>query len=138
MSPSRELLQCVGRKAAAAYLLCQRDLSCIPQFCCCRERCLSLSRHFFCHLPSPQTRFFAGAAVCSPGSVRYLQDQFTAAPVPLQGPHVPPVAFPALGSLLVFLMQLYSSQNRSLYFTHPFAMCLPEQGDITLALQKAN
>lgn len=93
---------------------------------------------FFCHLPSPQTRFFAGAAVRSPGSTRYLQDQRTAAPVPLQGPHVPPAAFPALGSLLVFIMQLYSSQNRSLYFIHPFAMCLPEQGDIMLALQKAN
>lgn len=137
VSPSRELLQCVGRKAAA-YLPCQRDLPCIPQFCCFRERCLSLPHRFFCHLPSPQTRFFAGAAVRSPGSARYLQDQFTAAPVPLRGPHVPPPAFPALGSLLVFIMQLYSSQNRSLCFIHPFAMCLPEQGDIMLALQKAN
>lgn len=60
--------------------------------------------------------------ICAvPSSICYLQEQFTAVPASLQGP-CSSCGFPWswLGSLVIFIMQLYSSQNCFLYFMHPF------------------
>lgn len=94
--------------------------------CCLREPCPPLPHRFFCHFPSPQTRFSAGAAVCSR---RAGQRSLSAGPInccscSTSRPTRSSRGFPCswLGSLLIFIMQFYSSQNCFLYFIHPFAM----------------